>query len=101
MSFFSKGDKVTVRRDLIIDKEYFMEDGFTADTFVGGMGRFLGREVTIKSANRGGKYTIEEYGCNWTDEMFEEYFYRNHGILEVDAATEEEMISFLGYAGLL
>lgn len=68
MAKYKVGDKVRVRSDLKMER-YTMEDGITTDLVVVGMMRFAGQVVTIKSVYR--KYRIEEYDCNWTDEMFE------------------------------
>lgn len=64
---YKVGDKVRVRKDLIVDKEY------GNDCFVIGMKGMLGKTVTIDSVNEGAEiYRIKECGFHWTEEMFEE-----------------------------
>jgi len=64
---FKKGDRVTVRKDLVAVNKY----GRTF--FVQLMEGFKGKEVTICGAYEYECYTIEEDSMkfNWTDEMFE------------------------------
>lgn len=66
---YKVGDKVRVRKDLVKDRGYFMEDGSTIDVVVEEMLDACGKVVTIKGGSY--KYLLEEYGCYWTDEMFE------------------------------
>ena len=64
---YKVGDKVRVREDLVVDKEY------GNDCFVIGMKGMLGKTVTIDSVNEGAEvYRIKECGFHWTEEMFEE-----------------------------
>ena len=64
---YKVGDKVRVREDLIVDKEY------GNDCFVIGMKGMLGKTVTIDSVNEETEiYRIKECGFHWTEEMFEE-----------------------------
>ena len=64
---YKVGDKVRVRKDLVVDKEY------GNDSFVIGMKSMLGKTVTINSVNEESEtYHIRECGFNWTEEMFEE-----------------------------
>lgn len=72
MSRFHVGDIVTVRPDLVENNIYYMENRFYSDSFVSSMMPLRGKRVTITSCYS--KYRIAESGCNWTDEMFEEYF---------------------------
>lgn len=45
-----------------------------SDTFIGEMSTMCGKEVTISKVYPScDKYRIEEYDCNWTDEMFEDF----------------------------
>lgn len=88
---FKRGDIVTVRGDLVLEKTYFMEDGYTSDIFVEGMDELCGCVVHIAGLNYSeDKYLIheDEYDCNWTDEMFVEYFVVNEelDIPDVDIA---------------
>ena len=63
---FKEGQKVRVKRDLIVDREY---NGFL---FFGDMEDFLGEEVTIRTNSSQGKlYLIEENNKVWTKDMFE------------------------------
>lgn len=71
---FRPGDVVTVRRDLKLNNNYWMDGYKNSDSFVEGMSGLLGKRVTIKAINNAGKYNIRECGFNWTDGMFEEYF---------------------------
>lgn len=61
---YKVGDKVRVRKDLEIYKDYGGEM-VTSD-----MAHFRGKEVTIIAIDEG-DYIIEEDGDFWTDEMFE------------------------------
>ena len=70
-NYFSIGDIVTVRCDIVRDKEYYMDDRKRSDVAVPSMILLAGRRVKIKSADY--KYTLEDGPCWWTDEMFEEY----------------------------
>ena len=72
---YSVGDRVIVRSDLK-EGTYYMRSGSSsrpiADYVIDNMLALAGSIVTIKSVNRNnsGKYRIEEFDCNWTDEMF-------------------------------
>lgn len=68
---YKVGDKVRVRKDLCAGdgKVYHMEGGRYGDTFVSAMAHLVGKVVTIRAADK--MYAIEEFGYNWTDEMFE------------------------------
>lgn len=73
---FHKGDKVTVREDLVIGKTYNMING-PGDSFVTGMEGLVGKVCTIACVTEAGKYRLVEPSCsyrnyNWTDEMFKE-----------------------------
>lgn len=61
---FKVGDKVRVRKDLIVGEEY------GTNSFVKDMEHIRGKIVTIRRLHSTGYY-IEEYGFGWTDEMFE------------------------------
>lgn len=78
---YKVGDKVRVRRDL--------NDGMTYNEFAvtTPMADKAGDIVTISAVSRW-YYHIAEYGCCWTDEMFE-------GLAE-DELTAEEAIKILG-----
>lgn len=68
MSKFNVGDKVRVRKDLVVDKKYGTQ------VFVDGMMELRGKIVTIKCVTDS-FYRVEEdekiYPYNWTDEMLE------------------------------
>lgn len=68
---YKVGDKVRVRKDLVVGKRYYMTNREYHDSFVYGMAAFRGKVVTIAD-DSGGKYRIEAgKGYNWVDEMFE------------------------------
>jgi hypothetical protein len=66
---YKVGDKVRVRKDLVIDSVY------GGDSFPEGMAMFRGKVVTISKRLNNGKYYILEdnsgYAWTWTNEMFE------------------------------
>jgi hypothetical protein len=66
---FKVGDKVRVRKDLILNERYYMNNREHHDSFVGGMKNLMGKVVTIASV--GYTYRIKENSYNWVDEMFE------------------------------
>ena len=66
---YKVGDRVVVREDLRHDVNYFMEDSHASDVAVDTMLNFRGQVVTIGDG-RYDKYSIEECGYSWTDEMF-------------------------------
>lgn len=66
MSKYKVGDKVFVRSDLLVHKNY---DGWC---FTLPMAQFLGQIVTIKSVEESGNYRIVEFPCVWTNSMFED-----------------------------
>ena len=68
---YKVGDKVRVRKDLIEDKSYYMDDRSDNRIVVLPMLDLKGRIVTITRATECG-YSIKEFGCTWTDEMFED-----------------------------
>lgn len=75
---YKVGDRVRVRSDLKIRKEY------GGMIFNDVMSQHCGETVTINEVLSRGCYRIVEYGCFWTDEMFE-------GLVE-DELTAEEAI---------
>lgn len=66
---FEVGDKVRVRKDLALGKNYCMTDG-TRSGIVSGMLPYAGEVVTIYEASPVG-YELMEVPYNWTDDMFE------------------------------
>ena len=104
MAKYKVGDKVRVRRDLIVDKQYYMSDGFHGEIFVNSMKKMKGKVVTIKDAYEQ-HYRIEEFSWYWTDEMLElvesksklfdwDYFLNKTNKVAVHCKTEEEAIDF-------
>lgn len=65
---YKVGDKVKVREDLIVGREY---GGWV---FVEEMAEFLGKEVIIEGVISGACHTVCGNGWHWTDEMFESKF---------------------------
>ena len=68
-TLFNVGDKVTIREDLRVD-EYYGSDCVNEI-----MLSMLGKTVTIKKTELYGQidtYSICEFSCNWTDDMFVE-----------------------------
>lgn len=76
---YKVGDKVKVRSDLKVGKDYG-EHVFVHDMF-----KFVGKIVTIESVWKQG-YRIEEDTYWWTDEMFE----------SVEEMSAEELMKILG-----
>ena len=76
MPYYSVGDRVVVRPDLNLDDYYcmFLPDGTPDEDdnncAVSDMVRLAGEVVTIKRANHGCHYLVDECPWNWTDEMF-------------------------------
>lgn len=60
---YKVGDKVRVRKDLKVSKEY---DGMIFNDV---MSQHCGETVTINEVFSRGYYRIVEYGCCWTDGM--------------------------------
>ena len=91
---YAVGDRVTVRKDLVPGKRYFMEDKCTGDCVVDAMMPLAGKDVTIVSTF-GGKYRIRESVFCWTDEMFEDLkqtivIYRNGSrVIAYDKKTKK------------
>lgn len=98
MPFFKPGDIVTVRDDLERGVEYCMDGGDDSDYAVTPMLNFRGKCVTIKDCLY--KYSVDEVGWNWTDEMFQEYLDYKMGQKsdagEFQAATMDDLMSLLG-----
>jgi len=70
MTKYKIGDKVRVRKDLIPDKSYYMQNGSSHWIAISYMCRLAGEVVTITQALPE-YYHIAEYDCKWTDEMFD------------------------------
>lgn len=69
---YKVGDKVRVRRDLIMGKRYYMNYSSVCDNCTSEMINLRGKVVTIEGVwGNGSKYAIRECGYGWTDEMFE------------------------------
>lgn len=73
---YKVGDKVRVRKDLKVSKEY---DGMIFNDV---MSQHCGETVTINEVFSRGYYRIVEYGCCWTDGMFE-------GLADEELTAEE------------
>lgn len=69
---YKVGDKVKVRKDLKLNREYKMFNSAVWDDVTDGMMLLKGKLVTVDGIGRRG-YLIKEDEChyNWTDEMFE------------------------------
>ena len=76
MPYYSVGDRVVVRPDLNLDDDYcmFFPDGTPdeddSNCAVSDMVRLAGQVVTIRRAQSGHHYLVEECSWNWTDAMF-------------------------------
>ena len=73
---YKVGDKVRVRKDLKVSKEY---DGMIFNDV---MSQHCGETVTINEVFSRGYYRIVEYGCCWTDGMLE-------GLADEELTAEE------------
>ena len=64
---YKVGDKVKIRKDLIVDNKY------GADIYVEAMAQYMGETTTVANVTHNGKYNlnIDTYWC-WTDEMLED-----------------------------
>jgi len=71
MPKYKQGDMVKVRDDLVIGRDYAMDDGHSCYNFVRSMDALRGETVTITDVGENG-YFIEEDDefCIWTDQMF-------------------------------
>lgn len=88
---YKVGDRVVVRSDLTADRVYYMDDGETHDVATASMVQLAGQIVTIKTVS-GNKYTIEEFRCWWTDEMFDG-LESEQAPLEMDSAAWSSFFS--------
>lgn len=77
---FKVGDKVKVRRDLIVGEAYGYE------SFVRYMENMKGKTVTIKEVCSD-SYRIEETGFWWTYEMFENNYFIKSDLKDGDVVT--------------
>ena len=78
---YKVGDKVRVRKDLKVSKEY---DGMIFNDV---MSQHCGETVTINEVFSRGYYRIVEYGCCWTDGMFE-------GLADEELTAEEALKTY-------
>lgn len=64
---YKVGDKVRVRKDLVVDKRYGI------DVFTEGMKKYSGKTMTVVNIISTGKYEFKEDNktWSWTDEMLE------------------------------
>ena len=69
---YKVGDKVRIRKDLIEEKEYYMDDRIIHDMVTSEMYEHRGELVTIQRITTRGKYRIAEFcqDLNWVDGMF-------------------------------
>lgn len=65
---FKIGDRVRIKKDLIVGARYFMEDGVTSDIFSLGMSNNSGKEATILGIANG-KYQLDITPYLFTDGM--------------------------------
>ena len=68
MNNYKIGDKVTIRKDLVVNRQY------GTDKFVPSMQEYLGATTTIIGYNEEMEWyflEIDDESWNWTSEMFE------------------------------
>lgn len=65
---YKVGDKVRVRKDLVVDR------GYEYAVFVAGMKKYSGKIMTVASISSNNKYCLKEDAgkWHWTDEMLED-----------------------------
>lgn len=82
---YKVGDKVRIRKDLIIKEQY------NDLTFVPDMVQYMGKVATITKIRFEDAYSIDLDGCNWcwTDEMFE----------DIDTPKNVDIGYYLEYCG--
>ena len=69
MPKYRVGDKVRIRPDLVLYKEYHMEGHTYSDTVTDDMARLCGQVATITRVGRKYIIDIDTYNRNWTDAM--------------------------------
>ena len=81
---FRAGERVKVRRDLVVGEKYFMEDGINCEIFSHTMRNNLDKEATIIEVNnlRGYRLDIDTLPYFYTDGMLNKF-------VDVKAKTEE------------
>lgn len=70
---YKVGDVILIRKDLLEDEHYFMEDETHSDTVCYEMMEYLGETARIVSLRRGGlgySLDIDAGRWCWTDDMF-------------------------------
>lgn len=105
MSKYQVGDKVIVKKELYLNKMYYMENSEYSNNVVSEMQEFEGKEITIVEIFNNECYLIEEDGRTWcwTDEMFEglaeevRNIEKNNKELEKPKLTKKQLIEILGY----
>lgn len=95
MKKYKVGDKVRIRKDLIIDEQY------NDLTFVPSMAQYKGKVATITEIRFEDVYGIDLDGCNWcwSDEMFEDV---NEDVMKSENKDEEKTVDigyYLDYCG--
>lgn len=70
---FDVGKIVRIKADLIIDKDYFMDNGTDFDSFAPDMAEYRGNKAIITEITSCDEYhvDIDKGQWSWTDEMFE------------------------------
>lgn len=71
---FKAGDKVLVRDDLIVGREY------GNNVFANSMLPTLGKYITVLSINKFGSYNIEENMFNYTEEMLQPFLEESNAV---------------------
>lgn len=88
---YDVGDKVFVKSDLVLGKEYETEDGCDWWPVNGFMCEYRGRTVTIEERCYEGCYRIKEDGRKWvwTATMFLPYYLYEPELEESDIPIEQ------------
>lgn len=92
---YKVGDKVRIRKDLIIKEQY------NDLTFVPAMVQYMGKVATITEIRFEDVYGIDLDGCNWcwSNEMFEDV---NEDVMKLENKDEEKTVDigyYLEYCG--
>ena len=101
MPYFNKGDIVHIRSDLADEGSYYMDGGDICDIATENMVEYAGHEVTIAgfAGQEYREYTVKgpdglgEW-C-WTDEMFDEYIYRESEPQQLEAEGDAAILEFI------
>lgn len=91
MSKFKEGDRVVIRKDLIVGEFYYNEDGKTLDVFSPTMKQFCGQVAEIMFVTDKGSYMLDiDPWHNYTDEMLQ-------GIEETENVFSEEVEELINH----